>query len=114
ERSASALPLTCRAIPVNIDKKYSIEEGDMKKGISMLLFLCCIIVFLSGCYVYGPPPTGSVGPAPGYNQPIESQEPSYSSPPSSGEVGPAPSRDHAPYDYAPPPPSGAVGPARYR
>lgn len=86
----------------------------MKSAILVLLLFIATAFLLSGCYEYGPPPAGSVGPAPGHYHSREMQDPPPDSPPPSGEVGPAPTREYAPSDYTPPVPSGAVGPARYR
>lgn len=97
--------------------KNRIGGEDMNKRIFiMLLLLVCMGIFLTGCYEYSPPPTGAVGPAPGYYEPPPPPDPSYDpGPPPSGAVGPAPR--HREYDRSyesEPPPSGAVGPARYR
>lgn len=84
----------------------------MKKGIAVLLLLLfCLLI--AGCYEYGPPPSGYVGPAPddrhrhhdsGYDAP----------PPPEGAVGPAHRHGHPYYPDNPPPPEGAVGPADRR
>ncbi|MHB8881790.1 MAG: hypothetical protein ACYC69_09840 [Thermodesulfovibrionales bacterium] len=86
----------------------------MKTRYFSLLLLICLSLFLVGCYEYGPPPSGYVGPAPDDRH--HHRDRGYDVTPSpDGAVGPA--HDHGYPDYPdnpPPSPEGAVGPARYR
>ncbi|TAN41569.1 MAG: hypothetical protein EPN25_04655 [Nitrospirae bacterium] len=85
----------------------------MKKRYFSLLLLFCLSMFLIGCYEYGPPPSGYVGPAPDDRH--HRHDRGYEAPSSpEGAVGPAPRHDYRDYPDNPPSPEGAVGPAGRR